>query len=218
MLTAFLIDTNRDAFDVDCCKDVTVRNSVFNSLTDDGLVMKSSYGAGIFMPLENVLIEDCKVSGYDAGSVYAKTYTNEKLVAEDRCGPTGRVKLGTESSCGYHQVTVRRVDFEHSRGFALEAVDGSDLTDIIFEDSHMKYISSSPIFIRVGDRCRFPVTGMQMSEEIQAKAPNIRLDNRGFVIPDNEHYPVIPAVRYTPSYNKTKLVSVDGRSFLHSCG
>ena len=31
-----------------------------------------------------------------------------------------------------------------------------------------------------------------MSEEIQAKAPNIRLDNRGFVIPDNEHYPVIP--------------------------
>lgn len=208
-----LIDTNRDAFDVDCCKDVTVRNSVFNSLTDDGLVMKSSYGAGIFMPLENVLIEDCKVSGYDAGSVYAKTYTNEKLVAEDRCGPTGRVKLGTESSCGYHQVTVRRVDFEHSRGFALEAVDGSDLTDIIFEDSHMKYISSSPIFIRVGDRCRFPVTGMQMSEEIQAKAPNIRLDNRGFVIPDNEHYPVIPAVRYTPSYNKTKLVSVDGRSF-----
>ena len=48
------------------------------------------------MPLENVLIEDCKVSGYDAGSVYAKTYTNEKLVAEDRCGPTGRVKLGTE--------------------------------------------------------------------------------------------------------------------------
>ena len=52
-----------------------------------------------------------------------------------------------------------------------------------------------------------------MSEEIQAKAPNIRLDNRGFVIPDNEHYPVIPAVRYTPSYNKTKLVSVDGRSF-----
>ena len=55
-----LIDTNRDAFDVDCCKDVTVRNSVFNSLTDDGLVMKSSYGAGIFMPLENVLIEDCR--------------------------------------------------------------------------------------------------------------------------------------------------------------
>lgn len=207
-----LIDTNRDAFDVDCCKDVTVRNSVFNSLTDDGLVMKSSYGAGKFMPLENVLIEDCKVSGYDAGSVYAKTFTNEKLVAEDRCGPTGRVKLGTESSCGYHQVTVRRVDFEHSRGFALEAVDGSDLTDIIFEDSHMKYISSSPIFIRVGDRCRFPVTGMQKSQEIAAKAPNVRLDNRGFVIPDAEEFPKLPAVRYVPSYNKTKIVSIDGRS------
>lgn len=207
-----LIDTNRDAFDVDCCRDVTIRNSVFNSLTDDGLVMKSSFGAGLFMPLENVLVEDCKVSGYDAGSVYAKTYTNEKLVAEDRCGPTGRVKLGTESSCGYHQVTVRRVDFEHSRGFALEAVDGSDLTDIIFEDSHMKYISSSPIFIRVGDRCRFPVTGMKKTQELPAGEPDVRLDNRGFILPDTADYPSWPAVRYVPSYNKTKIVSVDGRS------
>lgn len=207
-----LVDTNRDAFDVDCCREVTVRNSVFNSLTDDGLVMKSSYGAGKFLPLENVLVEDCRVSGYDAGSVYAGTFTNEKLVAEDRCGPTGRVKLGTESTCGYHQVTIRRVDFEHSRGFALEAVDGSDLTDIIFEDCHMKYVSSSPIFIRVGDRCRFPVTGMRTEEKIQAEAPNVRLDNRGFILPDLPDYEKWPAVRYVPSYNKTRTVTVDGKS------
>ena len=58
------------------------------------------------MPTKNVLIEDCKVSGYDAGSVYAKVYTRDKLIATDRCGPTGRVKLGTEATCGYKQVTV----------------------------------------------------------------------------------------------------------------
>lgn len=207
-----LADTNRDAFDVDACCDVTVKNSTFNSLTDDGLVLKSSFGAGCFMPLENVLIEDCKVSGYDAGSVYAKTYTNEKLVAEDRCGPTGRIKLGTESNCGYRRVTIRRTQFEHSRGFALEAVDGSDLTDIIFEDCTMKYISSSPIFIRVGDRCRFPVTGMQTDDSVNAKAPNVRIDDMRFVIPDSDDYEKHPAVRYIPSYNETRLVSVDKKS------
>ena len=54
-----LVDTTRDALDVDCCQNVTIRNSTFNSLTDDALVMKASYGAGKFMPLKNVLIEDC---------------------------------------------------------------------------------------------------------------------------------------------------------------
>ena len=58
-----LVDTTRDALDVDCCQNVTIRNSTFNSLTDDALVMKASYGAGKFMPLKNVLIEDCRVCG-----------------------------------------------------------------------------------------------------------------------------------------------------------
>ena len=207
-----LVDTNRDAFDVDCCQDVTVKNCWFNSLTDDGLVMKSSFGAACFMPLMNMRIEDCKVTGYDAGSVYAKTFTNEKLVAEDRCGPTGRIKFGTEASCGYEQVTILRTSFEHSRGFAMEAVDGSDLRDIIFRDCIMKHVSSSPVFIRIGDRCRFPVTGMHRSDEISAPAPNVRLDNPGFVIPDTPEYGKYPAVRYTPSYNRNRTVSVDGCS------
>ena len=146
------IDTTRDAFDVDCCQDVTIRSCVMNSLTDDGLVVKASYGAGLFMPSKNILVEDCIVSGYDAGSVLAGVYSRDKLIATDRCGPTGRVKLGTESTCGYDQVTVRRVHFQRSRGFALEAVDCSDLTNIIFEDCTMDNVSSSPIFIRAGER------------------------------------------------------------------
>lgn len=207
-----LVDTTRDALNVDCCQNVTIRNSTFNSLTDDALVMKASYGAGKFMPLKNVLIEDCRVSGYDAGSVAAGVYTREKLVAADRGGPTGRVKLGTESTCGYEQVTVRRVRFERSRGFALEAVDGSDLTDILFTDCEMENISSSPIFIRAGERGRFPVTGNSREETIEAGEGNVRLDNRNWVLPAREEYTCYPAKRYTPSYRKDRVVNIDGHS------
>lgn len=205
-----LIDTNRDALDIDCCQDVTITNSTFNSLTDDGIVVKASYGAGLFMPSKNILIEDCTVSGYDAGTVYAKTYTSNKVVADDQCGPTGRVKLGTESTCGYEQVTVRRIRFERSRGFALEAVDGAPLTDIIFEDCRMNNISSSPIFIRAGERGRFPVTGNSKDETFPAGTGNVRLDQTNWILPDNPNYRCYPARRFKPSYNKTKQVCIDG--------
>lgn len=207
-----LVDTTRDAIDIDCCQDVTVRNSTFNSLTDDALVLKASYGAGIFMPTKNVLIEDCIVSGYDAGSVYAGKYTRDKLIATDRCGPTARVKLGTESTCGYEQVTIKRVKFDRSRGFALEAVDGSDLKDIVFTDCTMDDVSSSPIFIRAGERGRFPVTGNSMEESVNVSEGNVRLDNTNWVLPNKEEYQKYPAQRYTPSYVRDKIVNIDGHA------
>ncbi len=206
-----LIDTTRDAFDIDCCQDVTVRHTVCNSLTDDGLCLKASFGAGRYLPVQNVLIEDCTVSGYDAGSVYAGEYTRDKLVAEDRCGPTGRVKLGTESTCGYHLVTIRRVRFDRSRGFALEAVDGSPLTDILFEDCVMDNISSSPFFLRAGDRGRFPVTGRAKTDTLPT-ADDVRLDQPEWVLPGTDVYEKFPPRRYTPHYNRTKTVTVDGCS------
>ena len=208
-----LVDTTRDAFDIDCCQNVTVRHTVCNSLTDDALCLKASFGAGIFKPLENVLIEDCTVSGYDAGSVYAGAYTRDKLIALDRCGPTGRVKFGTESTCGYHQVTIRRVNFDRSRGFCLEAVDCSSLTDVIFENCSFDNVSSSPIFIRAGDRGRFPVTGISPSREYPAAEENVRLDNRNWILPDHDSYRCYPAKRYAPHYNRTRTVSADGHSF-----
>lgn len=206
-----LIDTTRDAFDIDCCQDVTVRHTTCNSLTDDGLCLKASFGAGIFMPTRNVLIEDCIVSGYDAGSVYAGEYTRDKLVAEDRCGPTGRVKLGTESTCGYHQVTIRRVQFHRSRGFALEAVDCSSLTDIIFEDCLLDNVSSSPFFIRAGDRGRFPVTGISAGDDLPMKN-DIRLEKPEWILPRRKVYHSYPPKRYTPQYNRERNVTVDGYS------
>lgn len=212
LVDGILVDTTRDALDIDCCQDVTVRNSVFNSLTDDALVLKASYGAGVFMPTRNVLVEDCVVSGYDAGSVYAGKYTRDKLIATDRCGPTARVKLGTESTCGYELVTIRKVKFDRSRGFALEAVDGSDLKDIVFTDCTMDDVSSSPIFIRAGERGRFPVTGNSLDEKVTAAEGNVRLDNANWVLPDKEGYQSYPAMRFTPSYVKDNTVSIDGHA------
>lgn len=208
-----LVDTTRDAFDIDCCRDVTVRRTTCNSLTDDGLCLKASYGAGIFKPLENVLIEDCKVSGYDAGSVYAGEYTRDKLIAQDRCGPTGRVKFGTESTCGYHRVTIRRVQFDRSRGFCMEAVDCSSLTDVIFEDCSMDNVSSSPIFLRAGDRGRFPVTGVRKDDAFPPEG-DVRLDNTGWVLPNSDAYQRYPMKRFSPHYNRTRRVTADGCSYL----
>ncbi len=208
-----LVDTTRDAFDIDCCRNVTVRHTVCNSLTDDALCLKASFGAGMFQPLENVLIEDCTVSGYDAGSVYAGAYTRDKLIALDRCGPTGRVKFGTESTCGYHRVTIRRVHFDRSRGFCLEAVDCSSLTDVIFEHCSFDNVSSSPVFIRAGDRGRFPVTGNSASREYPVTGGNVRLDNRNWILPADDAYHRYPAKRYAPHYNRTRTVTADGHSF-----
>lgn len=206
-----IVDTNRDAYNIDCTQDVTVRNSHFNSLTDDAIVMKASYGAGVFMPTQNVLIEDCTVSGYDAGSVITGAYTTDKIVATDACGPTARIKFGTESTCGYNTVTITRVKFERSRGFCMEAVDGSPLTNVVLTNCTMDTISSSPIFIRVGDRARYPVTGHTKEQAINA-ANDVRLDNSGWVLPNREEYQLYPVARYSPSYNKSKQVSIDGVS------
>ena len=202
LLEGLTVDTVRDALDVDCGGDATILDSVFNSLTDDAIVFKASFGGGAYSPLSNCLVKNCTVSGYDAGSVLAGTFTGNKLVATDRCGPTARVKLGTESTCGYHTVTIDGVRFRRSRGFALEAVDGSDLRDIVFVNADMENISSSPVFMRIGNRGRFPVTGVSGSDAISPEK-DVRLTNRGWVVPPavsadyapRAYYPAAPCLR-----------------------
>jgi hypothetical protein len=205
-----LIDTNRDAVDIDAAQNVTVRNGTFNSPTDDALVLKGTFGLGVYMPTKNVLIEHCAVSGYDAGSVIDGTYTTHKIVATDRDGPTARIKVGTEGTTGFDTVTVRNVTFDRSRGFALESVDSAELKNIVFSDATMTHISSSPIFIRIGDRGRAPVTGNSATSEATQASANLRLDDRGWVLPDMPKYGAWPVVRTIPSYDKTAAVTVGG--------
>jgi polygalacturonase len=209
-----LMDGNRDQLDVDQCQNVTIRNSVFNSLTDDAIVLKASFGAGRFLPCQNVLIENCTVSGYDAGSVIDQVYSTQKVVATDQCGPTARIKLGTEGTCGFNTVTVRNCTFDRSRGFCIEEVDGAAISDISLSDCTMKNVSSSPIFIRLGDRGRTPVTGISSSEEVTpADNTTVRRDDRKFVLPNlTDKYGSFPPVRYIPSYVRDATASIGGGS------
>ena len=207
-----IVDTDRDAIDIDACQNVTVRNSVFNSLTDDAIVMKGSFGAGRFLISRNILIEHDTVSGYDAGSVLDKVYSTHKLIATDRDGPTGRVKFGTEGTSGLDTVTIRHIVFDRSRGFALESVDGAELKNILFTDVRMKHISSSPIFIVLGDRGRAPVTGISTAQDV-APAENVRLTETGWILPSFPGvYGNFPPVRYVPSYDKSTPVSIGGET------
>ncbi len=151
-----LADTNRDAFDIDCCANVKITNCIVNSLNDDGIVLKCSYGLGWPKATENVLIENCKVSGYDPGTVYYGTYGETITAAPDRDGPTGRIKFGTESNGGFKNVTIRNCEFKRCRGLALETVDGAPLENIKVKGIKMEDIWNSPIYIRIGDRMRGP--------------------------------------------------------------
>jgi len=208
-IDGLIVDTNRDAIDIDTSQNVTVRNSVVNSLTDDAIVLKGSFGAGRYLTSTNILIENDTVSGYDAGSVLDKVYSVQKRIAADRDGPTGRVKFGTEGTSGLDTVTIRHILFDHSRGFALESVDGAELKNILFTDIHMKHVSSSPIFIDLADRGRAPVTGTSAKDDV-SPTNNVRLNDTSWILPDSPAYTKYPPKRYLPSYDKSHPVSIEG--------
>ena len=149
-------DTNRDAFDIDCCANVRVSNCHVNTLNDDAIVLKCSYGLGYAKATENVTITNCHVSGYDPGTMLDGTYQKTITAAPDRDGPTGRIKMGTESNGGFKNITITNCTFDHCRGLALETVDGAAIEDITIDNIAMRDICNSPIYVRLGNRARGP--------------------------------------------------------------
>src|SRR5215211_2042275 len=150
------VDTNRDGFDIDSCRNVRVSNCSVNSPNDDAIVLKSSYGLGFARATENVTITNCFVSGYDIGSLLDGTYKRNVREAPDRDGPTGRVKFGTESNGGFRNITITNVVFDHCRGLALETVDGGPLEDVTISNVTMRDVVTAPLFLRLGARMRGP--------------------------------------------------------------
>ena len=149
------IDTNRDGMDIDCCRNVRVSNCTVNSPIDDGICPKSSYALGYARPTENLTITNCFVTGsYEIGSVLAGTW--KRITNESAPRGTGRIKCGTESNGGFRNITISNCVFEHSRGFALETVDGALCEDITFVGVAMRGTLNSPIFFRLGERMRGP--------------------------------------------------------------
>jgi polygalacturonase len=155
-IDGLVIDTNRDGLDIDACRNVRVSNVTVNSPNDDAIVLKSSYALGVARPTENVTITNCQVSGYDLGTLLASTFGRTQEKAPDRDGPTGRIKLGTESSGGFRSIAVSNCVFDRSRGLALETVDGGDIEDVTVTNLTMRDVTTAPLFLRVGNRGRSP--------------------------------------------------------------
>ena len=151
-----MIDTNRDGLDIDCCRNVRISNCTVNSPWDDAIVLKACYGLGFFKDTENVTITNCMVSGYDRGTMMDGTYKREDPQAPDKGFVTGRIKLGTESSGGFKNITISNCVFDRCRGLALETVDGGHLEDITISNITMRDIVNAPIFLRLGARMRSP--------------------------------------------------------------
>jgi polygalacturonase len=150
------VDTNRDGFDIDSCRNVRISNCSVNSPNDDAIVLKSSFALGYARATENVTITNCLVSGYDIGSLLDGSYKRNVKEAPDHDGPTGRLKFGTESNGGFKNITISNIVFDHCRGLALETVDGGDLENITINNLTMRDIVTAPIFLRLGSRMRGP--------------------------------------------------------------
>jgi len=148
-----LIDTNRDGMNIDCCDDVEITGCVVNAPKDDAICMKSSYTLGYKRATENVVIENCTVTGYTVGDVINNIIPR----TNDPSGmKTGRIKFGTESNGGFKNITITNCYFEHCDGFMLATVDGGDIDNINIYGITMVDIYNPPIFLRLGNRARGP--------------------------------------------------------------
>ena len=150
------IDSNRDGIDIDCCRHVRMSDCTVNCLNDDAIVLKSSYSLGRVQACEDITITGCQVSGFDPGTFLDGSYGRTIDEAPDLDGPTGRIKMGTESVGGFRGITVSNCVFERSRGLALECVDGGIVEDITVSNIVMRDICTAPVFLRLGHRGRGP--------------------------------------------------------------
>ena len=149
-----IIDTNRDAIDVDCCRNVRISNCTVNSPWDDGICLKSSFGLGFARATDNVTITNCYVTGgYEEGTLLDGSF---KPISPDKAPRNGRIKFGTESNGGFRNVTVSNCVLESCRGIALESVDGGLLEDVAISNITMRNPVDVPFFIRLGSRMRGP--------------------------------------------------------------
>jgi polygalacturonase len=166
------VDTNRDGFDIDACRNVRISNVHVNTPNDDAIVLKSSFGLGFGRATENVTITNSQVSGFDLGTMLDGTYQTTQEFAPDKDRSTGRIKFGTESNGGFKNIAISNVNFVHSRGLAIETVDGGNIEDISITNITMRDITTAPFFIRLGKRQRSPA-GSPISQVKRINISNV---------------------------------------------
>ena len=145
------IDTNRDGFDIDCCKYMTITNCRINTPRDDALVLKSSYALKKPVLCEHIAISNCNITGYKCGTLIDGTYVPEPVG-----WVCGRFKLGTESNGGYRNIALTNCTFMYSSGLAFEEVDQGMMENIVVSNITMSHVHHYPIYITTGCRNRGP--------------------------------------------------------------
>jgi polygalacturonase len=169
------IDTNRDAIDIDCCRNVRVSNCSVNSPWDDGICLKDSYGLGFARSTDHVTITNCYVTGgYEEGTMLDATY--KRFAPDVKVPRNGRIKFGTESNGGFRNITVSNCVIEDCRGIALESVDGAVLEDVAITNITMRDIVDVPFFLRLGSRMRGP-EGTPVGELRRVLISNVVVSN-----------------------------------------
>ena len=145
------IDTNRDGFDIDCCKYMTITNCKINTPSDDALVLKSSFALKKHVTTEHIAISNCNITGYKCGSLLDGSYIPEPVG-----WVCGRFKLGTESNGGYRNISLTNCTFMYSSGIAFEEVDQGKMENIVVSNITMSHVHHYPIYITTGCRNRGP--------------------------------------------------------------
>jgi polygalacturonase len=154
-LDNLLIYTDRDGFDIDCCRNVRVSNCTVNSPWDDGICPKSSYALGYRRSTDNVTIANNYVTGtYILGTVLDGTW--KKFPDDARVPRNGRIKCGTESNGGFRNITITGNVIEGCKGISLETSDGAFLEDFAITGNTMRDIVDAPLFLRLNARNRNP--------------------------------------------------------------
>ena len=165
-LDNLLIDTDRDGFDIDCCRNVRVSNCTVNSPWDDAICPKSSYALGYARSTDNVTIANNYVSGYyELGSIVAGTWKKFADVPDPKVNEhvsrNGRIKCGTESNGGFRNITITGNVLEGCKGISLETSDGAFCEDIAISGNTMRDIIDAPLFLRLNRRNRGPKETMR---------------------------------------------------------
>jgi polygalacturonase len=154
-LDNLLVDTDRDGFDIDCCRNVRVSNCTVNSPWDDAICPKSSYALGYVRSTDNVTISNNYVTGtYELGTVIDGTW---KKFTEEGHPRQGRIKCGTESNGGFRNITISGNVIEGCKGIALETSDGAFVEDIAITGNTMRDVFDAPLFLRLNRRNRGPI-------------------------------------------------------------
>lgn len=154
------IDTDRDAMDIVCCRNVTISDCIVNGPQDDAIVFKSNWSLGYLKDVENVSVTGCHISGYKCGTMLDGTF-QRYTPQEDQFRSGGRIKFGTESNGGYKNIVVSACTFDYCGGLIIVSEDGGVMEDVSFNNITMRGGLYAPIFIRLGARMRAP-EGMEI--------------------------------------------------------